>query len=187
LKQIISTRPADYSSSSILISILYLIGLIDWLCNSVQKDHCRGRGRPYVYSPMIILRCFIVRIWFRLDSNRSLHHFLSIELPYNRNIMKACGLSQSYLPDRRTFDRRLKTMSTDIKERIATMGHLFISEDLVNPYILAVDSTLIRANDDKVWHRSSMRKGIVPRSEIDTDARWGFSHTRGWIFGYRCI
>ena len=99
--------------------------------------------------------------------------------------MKACGLSQSYLPDRRTFDRRLKTISTDIKERIATMGHLFISEDLVNPYILAVDSTLIRANDDKVWHRSSMRKGIVPRSGIDTDARWGFSHTRGWIFGYK--
>jgi Transposase DDE domain len=155
------------------------------LCNSVQKDHCRGRGRPYVYSPMIILRCFIVHIWFRLDSNRSLYHFLSIELPYNRKIMKACGLSQSYLPDRRTFDRRLKTISTDIKERIATMGHLFISEDLVNPYILAVDSTLIRANNDKVWHRSSMRKGIVPRSGIDTDARWGFSHTRGWIFGYK--
>jgi len=30
-----------------------------------------------------------------------------------------------------------------------------------------------------------MRKGIVPRSEIDTDARWGFSHTRGWIFAYK--
>jgi DDE family transposase len=30
-----------------------------------------------------------------------------------------------------------------------------------------------------------MRKGIVPRSGIDTDARWGFSHTRGWIFGYK--
>ena len=36
-----------------------------------------------------------------------------------------------------------------------------------------------------VWHKSSMDKGIVPRSGIDTDARWGFSHTRGWIFGYK--
>ncbi|MDN5846788.1 MAG: hypothetical protein L0H53_11000 [Candidatus Nitrosocosmicus sp.] len=38
--------------------------------------------------------------------------------------MKACGLSVSYLPppSRRTFDRRLKTMSKDIKERISTMG-----------------------------------------------------------------
>jgi hypothetical protein len=31
-----------------------------------------------------------------------------------------------------------------------------------------------------------MIKGIVPRSGIDTDARLGgFSHTKGWIFGYR--
>lgn len=27
--------------------------------------------------------------------------------------------------------------------------------------------------------------GEIPRSGIDTDARWGFSHTRGWIFGYK--
>jgi Transposase DDE domain len=31
-----------------------------------------------------------------------------------------------------------------------------------------------------------MNKGIVPRSGIDTaDARWGFSHTKGWVFGYK--
>jgi hypothetical protein len=30
-----------------------------------------------------------------------------------------------------------------------------------------------------------MKKGVVPRSGIDTDARWGYSHTRGWIFGYK--
>ena len=28
-------------------------------------------------------------------------------------------------------------------------------------------------------------KFVVPRSGIDTDARWGFSHTKGWIFGYK--
>jgi hypothetical protein len=27
-----------------------------------------------------------------------------------------------------------------------------------------------------------MKKGIVPRSGIDTDARWGYSHTKGWIW-----
>ncbi len=30
-----------------------------------------------------------------------------------------------------------------------------------------------------------MEKGIVPCSGIDTDARWGYSHTKGWIFGYK--
>ena len=102
--------------------------------------------------------------------------------PYNRKIMKACGLTS--LPDRRTFDRRLSTISIDIKERIAAMAALFIKKRLIDPYIVSVDSTLLKAKG-YVWHKSSMIKGIVPRSGIDTDARWGFSHTKGWIFGYK--
>ena len=30
-----------------------------------------------------------------------------------------------------------------------------------------------------------MKKGIVPCPGIDTDARWGYSHTKGWVFGYK--
>ena len=46
-------------------------------------------------------------------------------------------------------------------------------------------STLLKAKG-YVWHKSSMNKGIVvPRSGIDTDARWGFSYSKGWIFGYK--
>ena len=30
-----------------------------------------------------------------------------------------------------------------------------------------------------------MIKGVIPCSGIDTDARWGFSHTKHWIFGYK--
>ena len=144
----------------------------------------RGRrGRPYVYHPTVILRCFVVRIWLRLDSNRALHDFLAMDYhPYNRKIMKACGLTS--LPDRRTFDRRLAKISVDIKERIATMAVLFVKEKFVDPYIVAIDSTLLRAKG-YIWHKSSMNKGIVPRSGIDTDARWGFSHTRGWVYGYK--
>jgi hypothetical protein len=125
-----------------------------------------------------------VRIWFRLDSNRALHHYLSIDLPYNRKVMKACGLSKLPLPCRRTFDRRLKTISIDIKEKITTMGCLFVTEGIVKPYIMAIDSTLIKAKGH-VWHKSSMEKGVVPRSGIDTDAKWGYSHTKEWIFGYK--
>lgn len=184
MKQILFKRLAVYSSSSILISVLYLIGLIDWPYNHNRKR--QRRGRPFVYSTTVILRCFVVRIWLRLDSNRALHHYLSTDLPYNRKIARACGLpAELHLPSRRTFDRRLKTISMDIKERITAMGHLFVSEEIVNPYILATDSTLIKANKGKVWHKSSMDKGIIPRSGIDTSARWGFSHTKGWIFGYK--
>ena len=30
-----------------------------------------------------------------------------------------------------------------------------------------------------------MKKGVVPCPGIDTDAKWGYSHTKGWIFGYK--
>ena len=132
----------------------------------------------------VILRCFVVRIWLRLDSNRSLHDYLAMDYyPYNRKVLKACGLITS-LPDRRTFDRRLSTISVDIKERIAAMANLFVKEKLVDLYIVAIDSTLLKAKGH-VWHKSCISKGVLPRSGIDTDAKWGFSHTRGWIFGYK--
>lgn len=96
--------------------------------------------------------------------------------------MKRCGLSR--IPSRRTFDRRLVTISEDIKNRITTMGDLFVRDKIVDPSILSADSTLVKTKG-YVWHKSSMTKGVVPHSGIDTDARWGFSHTKGWIFGYK--
>jgi suppressor of ftsI len=80
----------------------------DVLVTSMPKK----RGRPYTYSPTVILRCFIVRIWFRIDSNNTLHTFLELDCRYNHKLAIACGLAT--IPCRRTFDRRLKTISTDI-------------------------------------------------------------------------
>jgi hypothetical protein len=110
--------------------MLYIIGLISW----PKSNNKRRRGRPYVYPPTVILRCFIVKIWLRLDSNRALRDFLAIDYyPYNRKILRACGLNT--LPDRRTFDRRLSTISIDIRGRIAVMANLFVKEKLVDPSI----------------------------------------------------
>ena len=155
-----------------------MIDCIPWPSISSRK-----RGRPYVYSTTIILRCLIVRIWFRFDSNNALHTFLSMDCQFNQKLALACGLVS--IPSRRTFDRRLKTISADIKERISTMGYLFVTKGFVaDPSVTATDSTLIKANGC-VWHKSSMKKGIVPCPGIDTDARWGYSHTNGWVFGYK--
>ena len=44
---------------------------------------------------------------------------------------------------------------------------------------VAIDSTILRA---KIIHDTSMIKGIIPRSSVDTDARQGFSHTKDiWL------
>lgn len=114
-----------------------------------------------------------MRLWFRIDSNNGLHTFLSIDCyQYNYKLAIACGLAK--IPSsRRTFDRRLKTISTDIKERISTIGYLFVIDGLANPSIAAIDSTLIKAKGS-VWHKSSMKKGIVPcPAGIDTEAKGG--------------
>ncbi len=92
-------------------------------------------------------------------------------------------------PDRRTFDRRLKNTSSDgsdedLKPRIDAIGRLFIDQKLIDPYIASVDSTLLRARGG-IWHKKSMEKGIVPHHSIDTDARWGKSRSKGWVFGYK--
>ena len=64
------------------------------------------------------------------------------------------------------------------------MSELFVRDKIVDPSILSADSTLIKAKG-YVWHKSSMKKGIVPHSAgIDTEMQCGggFSHTKGWIF-----
>jgi hypothetical protein len=58
-----------------------------------------------------------------------------MDLSYNRKIMKACGLSRM-TPSRRTFDRRLVTISPgDIKNRIIAMSELFVRDKIVDPSI----------------------------------------------------
>ena len=154
---------------------MYFIASIPWPeSQKTKRGKTRRRGRPYVYSPTVILRCLVVRLWFRLDSNNGLHQFLIMDYPYNHRIVNMCGLPQ--IPDRRTFDRRLKTISLDVKERITFMSYLFVREKIIDPYIVGIDSTLLKAKGH-IWHKSSMIKGIIPHSGIDTDARWGFSHT----------
>ena len=77
-----------------------------------------------------------------------------------------------------------KTISIDTRSRIGAVGVLFIKDGLVDPAIVSVDSSLLKAKGH-VWHKSSMKKNEVPRSGIDTDAKWGYSRTKGWVFGYK--
>ncbi len=95
--------------------------------------------------------------------------------------MASCGLHA--LPDRRTFDRRFK--SIPIQDMIATMGRKFMMDELAHGTIVAVDSTLIHAANRRIWHKKDIMQNTIPRPGIDTDARWGFTRTKGWIFGYK--
>ena len=81
-----------------------------------------------------------------------------MDCQYNRKLAVIYGLVS--IPSKRTFDRRLKTISTDIKERISTMGNLFAEEHLAmvdDHPVTAIDSTLLKAKG-RVWHKSSMKR-----------------------------
>jgi len=64
------------------------------------------------------------------------------------------------------------------------MGYLFVTEGVADLSITAIDSNLLKAKGS-VWYKSSMEKGEIPCPGIDTDVRWGYSHTKGWVFGYK--
>ncbi len=59
------------------------------------------------------------------------------------------------------------------------MGNLFVTEGMVMVddlhSIAAIDTTLMKAKGS-VWHKSSMKKGILPcPAGIDTGAKWGIT------------
>jgi len=114
-------------------------------------------------------------------SNNCLHRYFSIDDTYHRKVMASCGLS--ILPDRRTFDRRFKVLPVTLF--IGTMGRRFVAQGLADCTIASIDSTIIRTRGTKVWHKSHIKSNTVPRSGIDTDARWGFTATKGWSYGYK--
>jgi IS5 family transposase len=163
-------------SESFLIGILHLISLL-----SLYTDADKKRGRPDVYPTTVILRCYVTRIWMRIPSNNCLYQYLAVDMPYNRKVMRACGLHA--LPDRRTFDRRFKILP--IGDIVSAMGARFVIEGIADCSITSLDSSMVRARGYKVWHKKDMASNTMPRSGIDTDARWGFSATRGWTFGYK--
>ena len=100
-----------------------------------------------------------------------LTYFLDMDCQYNRKLVLACGLVSIH-SNRRTFDRGLKTISTDIKQMVSAMGQLFVTEGMMTEFsIVVVGCTLIKAKGP-VWHKSYMKKGEIPCLGIDTDARW---------------
>jgi hypothetical protein len=67
-----------------------------------------------------------------------------MDYQYNPKLVLECEYV-SIPCSRRIFDRRLKTSSTDIKQRISAMGYLFITEGMVNHSIIAIDNPLLKA------------------------------------------
>ena len=88
-----------------------------------------------------------------------------MDCQYNHKLAIAYGLI-TIPSSRRTFDRRLKAISTDIKQRISTIGYLFVAELLVVDHsITAIYSTLIKAKGSVSYginHLYGERRSTLP-------------------------
>jgi hypothetical protein len=115
----------------------------------------------------------------RFPSNNTFHYFLFIKNS-NDKLLRVCKINK--IPDRRTIDRRFQVLP--IGKIIGTMGNLFLSEKLVNNTSASVDSTMLKASGP-VWHKSDIKKNHLPIAGIDTDAKWGFSNSKGWVYRYK--
>ena len=126
----------------------------------------------------MVQQLYIIKSWMRISSNNTLHYFLSIKCT-NDKLLKVFRLNQ--IPDRRTIDRRFQNPPTS--QIVGTMGNLFISEKLVDDTSVSVDSSMLKA-DGPVWHKSDMKNNRLLIAGIDTDAKWGFSKSKGlgiWV------
>jgi len=165
--------PNKILCESFLIGVLYLVGML-----SLYEDVIR-RGRPYVYPTILMVQLFIIKSWMRFPSNNTFHYFLFIKNS-NDKLLRICKINK--IPDRRTIDRRFQLLP--ISNIISNMGNLFLSEGLVNNESASIDSSMLKSAGP-VWHKSDMKNNHLPISGIDTDAKWGFSNSKGWVWGYK--
>ena len=146
-----------------LFLLLSLVDQVSW------PESPKRPGRPYTYPPLVMLKCFTVMVWLKLDSHRGLYSKLNSGTAEAERLKEACGLQR--LPSRRTFDRRFNSLASDLKMRILTMAKLLCEEGIVDASIVSTDSSLLKANGN-IWHKRYMKKGILPCGNIDAEAKW---------------
>lgn len=142
-------------------------------------------GRPFVYSPKVVICCFLVMVAKRL-SKRGLYAFLKNESdPVSKAVRLTIPFPDQSIPARRTFDRRLSSCHFHVQLYLLEGAYFLAKRNLIGLSRLALDNRMFQAMG-AIWHRKDQISGIIPKGlrNVDTLAGWGVSHYRGWIFGH---
>lgn len=151
--------------------------LVKLLISIVSGFHLKSRkliGRPHVYTEKTITKAFIVMVYFRLRSFRSLARFLSD----HNDFAQACEL-KDMTPSYRTLSRRLKTLDSILWLFVYQVIAVLVKYRVVSFNVISTDSSLLESKGKPAQKR---HLDIVP---TDKDATWGWSQSRDWIFGYK--
>lgn len=113
-------------------------------------------------------------VYYRLNSARSLARFIL----QHTELAKACGLNHCF-PCYRTLTRRFKQLDEPVLMLVNRLLRQLISKKIIRLAILATDGSLLKARGKE---QPKKRPDIIP---ADKDAKWGYSLSRGWVWGYR--
>lgn len=145
----------------------------------------KRRGAPYTYTPRVMMCCYVVMAARRIRI-RSLHAFLTKQENYQTQMLRATiPFPDDQIPDRRTFDRRLKGWQLPAQLYMLAATEFMMKEFKLGIARLAVDNRMFKAFG-AIWHRKDQKKSIIPEGlrNVDITAGWGVSQYRGWIFGH---
>lgn len=142
-------------------------------------------GRPLVYSPAVIICCFVVMVSKRL-SVRGLHQLL-VNPPdlLAQQVRQKIPFPDGLVPHRRTFDRRLKQLPLSVQLYMLSLSQVLVNQFKLGVARLSLDNRMFPAVG-AIWHKKDQKQGKIPKGlrNVDTTAGWGYSHYRGWIFGH---
>lgn len=165
--------------------LVQLLGLIDQLPLAWVPSSAARRGRPCLYSERLFVKAVVVMVVRHLPTVHAL--WAVLEQPEMAAVRTALCGEYGALPSRRTFERRLTTLSARLPAQIAALGaHLLGKLDpwATEGRAVAIDSTPLHARGG-VWHKRHREAGEIPHTSIDTQAHWTKSGWHGWVYGYR--
>jgi hypothetical protein len=163
--------------------LVMLVKLIDRIPTPPPR---RRRGRPDVYADRLFLKALVIMIVRRLRSAYELLTVLEQPTPEMRSLRQLLTVDERF-PSRRTWERRLQRLPTTLPAQIGCLGRALVS--LIQPWArcgraVAVDSTPLAARGG-VWHKKDREAGVIPHSQIDTEAHWTKSGWHGWVYGWK--
>lgn len=123
----------------------------------------RYKGRP-PKDTQAMFRASVLRWLMHMDSWGD----LETRLKRNLKLAEICGFDEDDIPDSTTFSTFWKEMGVDpIEDVYLRQVKELAKRGVIKGKIISMDSTLFAGFED------------------DFGAKWGFSTTKGWVFGYK--
>ncbi|MCP4248826.1 MAG: transposase, partial [bacterium] len=148
------------------------------ICRAAQRACPRtGPGAPPTFADWQIAVLILIAILARRKSKSAQYRYL-----WERRSWLIDRLDLPSFPGRSTYFDRYRRAAELFRAGVIEQARRALSEGLIDPEVVAVDKSLVRARGP-VRHQ---RKGRQRRRLRGTDdeASWGFSDHHGWVYGY---